>query len=108
MTKRRKIVLSITTIWLSIIFLSGQILAASKNYCHDEDANRDWEFLAHNSSEPEIKELYSLRKELCKKVDDGDLELDSAIDIFETQRLIKIDALKQRKMQIKKEPSFSG
>jgi len=40
-----------------------------------------------------------MRKELCQKVEDGELELDAAIDIFETQRQIKIQSILQRKMR---------
>ena len=108
MTKLLATRLLTAVILLNIVFLGGQSLAASKNYCHDKEANRDWENLAHNSTEPEIKELYNLRNDLCKKVDDGNLELDSAIEIFETQRQIKIEVLKQRKQRIENEPSFSG
>jgi hypothetical protein len=108
MTKRYNNLLLTAAILVSIVFLGVQPLAASKNYCHDEQANRDWKNLAHNSTEPEIKALYSLRNDLCKKVDNGDLELDTAIDIFETERQIKIEALKQRKLHIENEPSSSG
>jgi len=88
------------TILLTIVCLyHGLGLADTVNYCHDEAVNKDWEKLVHNTTEPEVKELYRLRKELCRKVDSGIMELDTAIDIFETERLNKIEAIKRRKLQ---------
>lgn len=82
--------------------------AASVNYCHDEQAQRDWEKLVRNDSEPEVKELYHLRKELCRKVDDGVINLDTAIEIFESERLNKIEAIKRRKMRLEEPVTSAG
>jgi hypothetical protein len=95
-------------ILLCVISLIGESVAATINYCHDDEVNRDWEKLVLNHKEPEIGELYRLRKDLCKKVDQGEMKLDEAIDIFETQRQIKIKVLKQRKLQIQDSSSSSG
>ena len=88
------------TILLTLVCLNLNIaLGATVNYCHDEAVNKDWERLVHNTTEPEVKELYRLRKELCSKVDSGNMELDTAIDIFENERRNKIEAIKRRKLQ---------
>jgi hypothetical protein len=83
--------------WLLVI---NNSVAASVNYCHDEAVNQDWERLANTSTEPEVKELYTLRKELCKKVESGEMELDAAIDQFESERVEKIQAIKRRRMRL--------
>ena len=88
-----------TMVFLSCLLVFGNTLAGV-NYCHDDSVNQDWENLANNSSEPEVKELYTLRKALCQKVDQGELELDSAIDMFESERIKKIQAIKRRKMRL--------
>lgn len=83
-------------------------VAASVNYCHDETVNQEWERLANTSTEPEVKELYTLRKELCNKVDAGDMELDTAIDLFESERVEKIQAIKRRRMRLEDSLDSSG
>jgi len=82
---------------VGLVLTNNRALAESVNYCHDEQTNTDWEKLAHNNSEPEVKELYRLRKDLCEKIDAGDMDLDTAIDVFESQRQSKIRSLLQRK-----------
>ena len=84
---------------LSSTCFSSTAIADSINYCHDEETNRQWEKLAHNNSEPEYKELYRLRKDLCTKVDKGDIELDAAIDLFEKARQEKVEILRQKIQQ---------
>ena len=108
MIDRFNIFISTIPIFLCALFISGQSPAASVNYCHDDEINRDWENLAHHNNEPEIKELYRLRKDLCDKIDQGEIELDDAIDIFEKQRQLKIKTLKQRKLQLESSSSSAG
>ena len=108
MTNRFNLYISIITILLSAIFVTGQLPAATINYCHDEEVNKDWERIANSYNEPEIKELYRLRKDLCAKVDLGEITLDEAIDTFETQRQLKIKTLKQRKQRMQSAPSPPG
>ncbi|MGD8939829.1 MAG: hypothetical protein PVJ72_10645 [Gammaproteobacteria bacterium] len=49
-----------------------------------------------------------MRKDLCNKIDQGEIELDDAIDIFEKQRQLKIKTLKQRKLQLESSSSSAG
>jgi hypothetical protein len=96
----RSIVKFTATLVLAWLLVIDNSVAASINYCHDEAANQEWERLANTSTEPEVKELYALRKELCNKVEAGEMELDTAIDLFESERVEKIQAIKRRKMRL--------
>jgi hypothetical protein len=80
----------------ALIFSSGIPAADTVNYCHDEKVNSQWENLANSHSEPEYKELFNLRKELCNKVDRDVIDLDTAIDLFEAERAEKIEILRER------------
>ena len=98
----------LTPLCVGLVLTNSHAFAESVNYCHDEQTNKDWEKLAHNNSEPEIKELYRLRRDLCEKVDAGDMDLDTAIDVFESQRQSKIRSLLQRKNLINEALSSPG
>jgi hypothetical protein len=96
----RSILRFTATLVLASLLVIDNSVAASVNYCHDEAVNQEWERLANTSAEPEVKELYTLRKELCQKVKAGEMELDTAIDLFESERVEKIQAIKRRKMRL--------
>lgn len=60
---------------------------ASENYCHDAAEIKRWdEVIAKHSAEPLLIKLYSMRVGLCKMVDEGKVDLDTAIDVFEAER----------------------
>jgi hypothetical protein len=60
---------------------------ASENYCHDVAEIKKWEdVIAKHSTEPLLVKLYAMRVGLCKAVDDGKIDLDTAIDVFEAER----------------------
>jgi len=57
------------------------------NYCHDPDANAEWDrLLARNPDDMEIQALHALRIGLCQKVDEGHLTIEQATKIFEAMR----------------------
>ncbi len=55
----------------------------SRNGCHDPATVADWErLLSINPKDPVVIRLYGLRRGLCSMIDDGLVELDQAIEIF--------------------------
>ncbi len=55
----------------------------SRNRCHDPATVADWEkLLSTNPRDPVVIRLYGLRRGLCSMIDDGLVELDQAIKIF--------------------------
>ena len=44
------------------------------------------EVIAKHSAEPLLVKLYAMRVGLCQMVDDGKIDLDTAIDVFEAER----------------------
>ena len=55
----------------------------SRNRCHDPATVADWgKLLSSNPRDPVVVRLYGLRRGLCSMIDDGLVELDQAIEIF--------------------------
>lgn len=96
------------TLLLFNALISTSVYAETINYCHDEEVNQQWEQLASNNSEPEYKELYRLRKDLCAQIDNGEIELDDAIDIFEETRQEKIKILRERQQRLQNSIPLRG
>lgn len=69
---------------LVVLALSAPALATnSQNRCHDPATVADWEkLLSDNPRDPVVIRLYGLRRGLCSMIDDGRVELDQAIAIF--------------------------
>jgi hypothetical protein len=60
---------------------------ASENQCHDADKIKEWEgIIAKYPTNPFFVKLYAMRVGLCQAVDEGKIELDTAIDVFEEER----------------------
>lgn len=79
-------------ITLSLFILLTCTINAEENYCHDPEANQQWEELA--SKYPQdmgIAALHALRIGLCLKVERGDLSVDEPTDIFEKVRIQLVD-----------------
>ena len=87
-------------ILLAVLFISSVALSAEPvNYCQNESVVQEWEdLLGKYPNDPDIIKLYALRTGLCEMVDGGQLTLDQAIDIFETERL-RVLSEKQREQQ---------
>ena len=61
--------------------------AAEKNYCHDPEAEAQWQaLLAKHPGDMELQALHALRIGICVKVDQGVLTLDEGTQIFEKAR----------------------
>jgi hypothetical protein len=73
--------------FLILVLLSVRALATdSQNRCHDPATMADWErLLSENPRDPVVIRLYGLRRGLCSMIDDGLVELDQAIEIFNTE-----------------------
>ena len=74
-----------------LISLSCVIFAfsanATENYCHDANKNESWEKLVKQFPEDTvILRLYALRRGLCAMIDEGTIELEKAIDLFEIEK----------------------
>jgi len=53
------------------------------NHCHKPEVAAQWEqLLANSPKDPIVVRLYALRKGLCHMIDEGLVDLDQAIDIF--------------------------
>ena len=57
------------------------------NYCHYAKTNAHWESIAERAgNNPDVINLYSLRKDLCKPVEEGEFIVEQATIIFEKER----------------------
>jgi hypothetical protein len=93
----------IITIIVLLIPLAAQ---AEKNYCHDPEANAEWEELIENHpNDMQVQALHALRIGLCQKVDNEVLTIPEATKIFEDMRkaLIERRAMQERAEQMMKE-----
>jgi hypothetical protein len=81
------------------LFLSS-VTWATENYSYDAQNNVQWESIVERAaSNPDVVALYKLRKDLCKQVDNGELSVDEATQIFENERdRIIVDTLMRRKV----------
>jgi len=62
---------------------SAVVAQEPTNHCHKPEVAAQWEqLLANSPKDPIVIRLYALREGLCRMVDDGLVELDQAIDIF--------------------------
>jgi hypothetical protein len=80
------LILRLLTIALS---LSVSSLPADEaaNYCHDPQTDADWErMITSHEGDRDFTYLYSLRKDLCTRVDEGEISLGDAIERFEEER----------------------
>jgi hypothetical protein len=70
-------------------FLFSSIAIAdneSVNQCKDKEKIAQWEDLIKKyKKDLGIVHLYALRTGLCQAIDDGKVELDDAIDVFDTE-----------------------
>ncbi len=86
-----------TLLLISLTILSHSLYADTLNYCHDNNVNKQWQQLMKtNGHHPEWQEMYRLRKQFCKQVDNNQLTVEEAIRQFETERQRVIKAFKQR------------
>lgn len=68
---------------LGLFAVSTSATDDSRNRCHDPATVADWErLLSSNPRDPVVIRLYGLRRGLCSMIDDGLVELDQAIEIF--------------------------
>ena len=77
----------------------------SDNYCHDQEAWKDWDALVRKyPDDSDLQALHALRIGLCVKIDQGSISLDDAIDIFNKAHDSVIEKAKKKKQE--KEPSI--
>ena len=66
------------------------------NYCHDAETNAYWEDLKIRAADNfKVVNLANVREELCQKVDDGELSVEEATNLFELERARVVDELKR-------------
>ena len=66
------------------------------NYCHDAETNAYWEGLKIRAADNfEVVNLANIREALCHKVDDGELSVEEATNLFEFERARVVDELKR-------------
>lgn len=67
------------------------------NYCHDAETNMYWDDLKNRAVDNfEIVNLANVRDELCQKIDDGELTVEEATNLFEFERARVVDELRRR------------
>lgn len=82
----------ILTILIVCMFLVAPCAAAEENYCHDPEAEAQWQaLLAEHPKDYELQALHALRIGICVKVDQGVLTLDEGTKIFEKARAALIE-----------------
>ena len=71
----------------TLILFSTCVWAADQNYCHDPEAEAEWQVLIQKfPGDQDVHALHALRIGLCVKVDRGDLTVEQATAIFEKAR----------------------
>jgi len=76
------------TFFLFCLLACTQSATDEINYCHDPEANAEWDrLLAKHPDDMEIQALHALRVGLCQKVDEGHLSIEQATNIFEAMRM---------------------
>lgn len=66
------------------------------NYCHDAETNAYWNSLKTRAADNfGVVNLANIREELCQQVDDGDLYVEGATNLFEFERARVVDWLMQ-------------
>jgi hypothetical protein len=73
--------------FLLLALVSAPALATdSQNRCHDLATMADWEkLLSENPKDPVVIRLYGLRRGVCSMIDEALVQLDQAIEIFNTE-----------------------
>jgi hypothetical protein len=83
---RKHIILGLLTTSLSLSVSSSRA-DETTNYCHDPQTDADWErLITSHEGDRAFTYLYSLRKDLCAKVDEGEISLGDGIKRFEDER----------------------
>ncbi|MGH8501759.1 MAG: hypothetical protein ACREVE_04675 [Gammaproteobacteria bacterium] len=84
-------------ILLCALWLMSSSAPASENYCRNPAVDAEWErLLVRHEGDPAFTYLYSLRQDLCDKVDQRTITLNDAIDHFEAERQRVIDERQER------------
>ena len=78
---------------ISIMLFSYPIYAEETNYCHDKEANAEWEVLVEKyPNDMQLHALHALRLGLCVKVEREGITVSQATDIFEMARTSIIES----------------
>lgn len=66
------------------------------NYCHDAATNAYWDDLKNRAVDNfEVVNLANVREELCQQVDDSELTVEEATNLFEFERARVVDELRR-------------
>ena len=78
-----------------ILLFSGNVQSEDiPNYCHDAETNAYWEDLKRRAADNiAVINLANYRKDLCEKVERGELSVREATDLFELERSKVVDEL---------------
>ena len=81
------------SIIIALILIASVAHAAEpKNYCHDKEAWDQWnDIVSKNVMNDDVQILHAMRIGLCLKVDQGSIELERAIDLFEQFRKVVLE-----------------
>lgn len=72
-------------------------LAGDENSCHDSESNREWAKLAQQHHRyDDWQRLFALRVGLCVMVEQGELSVGRASDIFERERKQAIEEIRKQ------------
>lgn len=71
-------------------------MMTQENYCHDEATNAYWNDLKTRTPDhSDVIAFYKLCIQVCKQVDDGELNVNGATEQFEQERKRVVDALER-------------
>ena len=89
----------------TLIFLcvSTGIAQEYKNYCHDKDAWKEWdELVAKHPHDMDVQMLHAVRIGFCKKIKDGSISNEMAVDAFDHLHKTVIERAQKAKEQHKR------
>ncbi len=94
---------------LSIMLFSYPSNAEETNYCHDKEANAEWETLVEKyPNDIQFHALHALRLGLCVKVERGGITISQATDIFEMARTSIIESKERQERRELEEAKKEG
>lgn len=66
---------------------TAAVQAQDNHYCHDPESHEQWDALIHKyPDDNDLRELVTLREQLCTQVDNGSMTVDVASARFEAAR----------------------
>jgi hypothetical protein len=89
----------ILLLFLMFLFILP-VHAEEKNYCHDKESWKEWdELVAKYPHNMDIQMLHAVRIGFCKKIEDGNIDFETARDVFNELHETVYERAKQERQQ---------